>query len=192
MSKKENALRSELSKTRELNQLLVDKISDLESRSRVKKNQNFVQLSQSNIVEIVKLESESASASKILWFLVSKMNKSNAVVISQKTLMVLTGMGRTSVYTAVKHLRNNRWIDVLKVGTANAYVVNSQVFWKSSNDKKYTSFSAQVITSLDEQESENLNVLFESKLKSVPMEFAKGVMSDPEDQVELDFPKRVE
>jgi hypothetical protein len=187
MSKKENSLRSELTKTRELNQLLVDKIMGLESKSRSRKNQNFVQLSQSNIVAIVKLESESPSASKILWFLVSKMNKSNAVVISQKTLMDLTGMGWTSVYNAVKHLRNNRWLDVLKVGTANAYVINSQVFWKSSNDKKYTSFSAEIITSLSEQESENLNVLFESKLRSVPMEFAKGVMTEMEEQSELNF-----
>jgi hypothetical protein len=187
MKASEKELRSELSKTRELNQLLVDKIRDFETSTSHKKNKNFVQLSQKNIVEIVKLESASRSASRILWFLVSKMNKCNAVVISQKTLMELTGMGRTSVYTAVKHLRDGRWIDVLKVGTANAYVVNSQVFWKTTQDKKYTSFSAEVITSLSEQESENLNVLFESKLKSIPMSFAQGAGNFENVQKELDL-----
>lgn len=59
--------------------------------------------------------------------LAEKMNRQNAVVVSQKTLCQLVGKGRTSVYNAVKVLEDGRWLKTLKIGTANAYIVNERV-----------------------------------------------------------------
>lgn len=92
-------------------------------------------------------------ALKILMIIAEKMNRQNAIVISQKTLGELVGKGRTSVYNAVKTLEEGRWIKTLKIGTANAYIVNERVFWNDLTDKRrYAIFSATVIASEAEQE----------------------------------------
>ncbi|EAA4617832.1 plasmid replication initiation protein, partial [Salmonella enterica] len=70
-----------------------------------------------------------------------------------KTLCQLMGKGRTTVYNAVKYLEDEKWIKVLKIGTANAYIVNSQVFWTTGLQKqRYAIFSATVITAATEQD----------------------------------------
>lgn len=133
---------------------LLDLVARKEAEERLnKKSANFVQVSRTVMREIRQLADTNKLALKILMFFGEKMNKQNAIVISQKTLCQLMGKGRTTVYSAVKHLEDKKWIKVLKVGTANAYIVNSQVFWTTDVQKQqYAMFSATVITSASEQE----------------------------------------
>jgi len=49
-------------------------------------------------------------------------------------------------------LREQQWLEVLKVGTANVYRVNSEVFWQDRADGRWTSFQAQVVANFDEQD----------------------------------------
>jgi len=186
-------LELELKKSKEMNNLLLSAIERVDrerlAENLMKKNSDFVQLSNPAIVELVKLSKKHHTAFEILMFLVKKMSKQNAVVVSRKTLSDLTGRTTRTVYNATKYLNDHRWIDVVKVGTANAYLINSQVFFKSSRNKRYATFSAQVITSVGEQESKNLDVMFSSKLKNIPDDVIQKIVSqeDDENQIEIDL-----
>ena len=133
-----------------------NKLIDLIEKERVEKKRlpsDFVQLSRKAMKEIRILAEKNKLSLKILMILAEKMNRQNAVVVSQKTLCQLVGKGRTSVYNAVKVLEDGRWLKTLKIGTANAYIVNERVFWSDLTDKRrYAIFSANVIVSEDEQE----------------------------------------
>jgi len=179
-------LKDELKKTKDINNLLLSCIEknekkELEERIR-KKNHDFVQLSNPAIVELVKLSKRNGTAFEILMFLVKKMNKQNAVVVGRKTLCQLTGKAIKTIYNATKYLQDHRWIDIVKVGSVNAYLINSSVFFKTSNNQRYATFSAQVITSLDEQETKNLDVMFSSKLKNISDDVIKKISSQENDE----------
>lgn len=133
-----------------------NKLLDLIDKERADKKRlpsDFVQLSRNSMKEIRLLADTNKLSLKILMILAEKMNRQNAVVISQKTLCQLLGKGRTSVYNAVKTLEDGRWLKTLKIGTANAYIINERVFWTDLTDKRrYAIFSANVIVSEEEQE----------------------------------------
>lgn len=134
-----------------------NRLVDLLEKERAEKNKktpaDFVQVSRRSMKEIRLLADKNKLAFKILMIIAEKMNKQNAIVISQKTLGQLVGKGRTSVYNAIKTLEDGKWIKSLKIGTANAYIVNEKVFWSDLTDKrKYAIFSATVIAAEDEQE----------------------------------------
>ena len=50
----------------------------------------------------------------------------NAVVCSYKTLTELTGYSRTSIANSLKILRDDNWIETIKIGNATAYCVNGK------------------------------------------------------------------
>lgn len=92
------------------------------------------------------------AAFEILTLITERMNKSNALVISQATLGQLLDYGRTTIHKAIKLLEEEKWLQIVKVGTANAYVVNSKVVWRDHSGKRYSSFYAEIIVSEAEQE----------------------------------------
>lgn len=122
------------------------------AEARAKKNFNFVQIEKRALKEVRTLYERNATAGKLLFILAEKMNRQNALVCSYDTMSKITGLSRQTLYKAVKYLKEENWIQVIKVGTANAYVVNSRVFWQSSGDKKFTVFNAAIVASSDEQD----------------------------------------
>ncbi len=130
------------------------------------KNRDFIQIYKKSIIFMRSLNKIDPNALPILLLLLEKMNRQNAVLISQKALSQITGKTRQTVNKAIKALKKGRYIQIIKVGTANVYVVNSEIAWTSSNNKKYQAFSAQVVADIDEQVEENWKNI---KLKQVPM-----------------------
>ena len=112
-----------------------------------KDNFNFVQLSRSYLKQLRNLARKSPIAHEILYYLVEHMGKTtNAVICSYATLCEITGVSRPTVGRAIKLLKDDNWIDTVKVGNANAYCVNEKVFWQAGrNQRKYAIFSATVI-----------------------------------------------
>lgn len=149
----ENDLLEQIRQLKDEKNKLID-IMEKERSEKVKRSPaDFVQVSRQSMKEIRMLADKNKLALKILMIIAEKMNRQNAIVISQKTLGELVGKGRTSVYNAVKTLEEGRWIKTLKIGTANAYIVNERVFWNDLTDKRrYAIFSATVIASEAEQE----------------------------------------
>lgn len=132
------------------------------------RNMDFVQVQRSELRALTDLSKKNSLAFELLMLFAQSMNKQNAVMMSFETMSFLTDKKRTALSSAIKALKDDQWTQVIKVGTANAYVVNSAVFWTDKGNKKYTSFSAQVITSLGEQEKDVRNST-DIKLKRVPV-----------------------
>lgn len=176
--------KEELTKSRALNTKLVDRINELEAEDRFRKNQNFVQLYKQELVELRALSLKDPNAMSLLLILVEKMNKQNAIIMSQKTMTKITGKSRPTVARAVKILKDTRFIQVVKIGTANAYIINSKVFWQSTTVGKFSSFSATVIASLDEQNKGFEENWKDVELKHVPFLNERAIEA-PEEQQEL-------
>ncbi len=164
-------LQRELRKYKDLNNNLMDHIQEREQEEKTKKNLNFVQLYKQHLMDLRRLTNKDSNALSILLIMVEKMNKQNALIISQKNLEKITGKSRTTVHRAIKVLREEQFIEVIKVGTANAYVVNANVFWQDDHSKKtkFAIFDATVVASLDEQDKQYKENWEGIKLKSVPI-----------------------
>jgi hypothetical protein len=164
------------------------------AEKRAKKNFNFVQIEKKSLRLVRELYDQNATAGRLLFILAEKMNRQNALVCSYDTMSKITGFGRTALYNAVRHLKDNNWIQIIKVGTANAYVINSRVFWQSYGDKKMTVFHATIMTSSDEQDEpvENWDKV---ELKHFPflshdeemVMAGNNEKAPPPDQIEIDY-----
>ena len=161
-------------------------------------NYDFVQVSRRHIDHLNELAAASPSAHALLWKLCKAMNKQNAVMVSQESLMKLTGLSRATIKRSVNLLREQQWIEVLKIGTANVYRVNSAVFWQSRADGRWASFSAEVLVNFDEQDAIT-KALPEPKLRHIPfvepqdeviVTDASKALEPPPEQPMLDFHRK--
>ena len=97
------------------------------------------------------------------------MNNKNLVVASQQLLMEEFEKGRTTVYTAIKFLDEHNFINIAKIGTANAYILNPEIAFQDGHDKKkYVAFEGTILLSKEENKKlfekhnyENIKVLKE-------------------------------
>lgn len=158
-------------------------------------NQGFVQVSRKYLDELDQLAFHSPAARKLLTSLVKAMNKQNAVMVSQESLVKLTGLSKPTVKRAVALLREQNWIEIVKVGTANVYRVNSGVFWTARADGRWASFSAEVIANFEEQDKVT-KATPTPKLRHIPyvqpdedvvVAGAELGSDDPPEQAQLDF-----
>ena len=192
MQTETETLREELTHTRaKLNQA-VDLLEAAKAEKRLPKNMDFVQVSRSEMRAIADLGAKSSLSLEILMMLAQVMNKENAVMMSYETMESLTNKSKRQLSRAISLLKAEHWIQVVKVGTANAYVLNNAVFWTHRGDKKYATFSAKVVTTLDEQDKD-LRRSPTVKLQRVPSLQAseRVALGDeelpPPDQTDLDL-----
>lgn len=158
-------------------------------------NYNFVQVSRNYLKEWRLLMRKSPLASEVLMFLVEHMGRTtNAVVCSYTTLTEATGVSRASVARALKLLKEDNWIDSVKIGNATAYAVNARVFWQAGrHQKQYAIFQATVIASGTEQDSD-FKLKAKESIRHIPfIEENARLMVDnsellsPPDQQDLDL-----
>jgi hypothetical protein len=122
------------------------------AKSLGKNPNDFTMVTRGYWADIRSLSKRSPIGFQILTLLTERMNRTNAVVISQATLCQILGYGRTAVHTAIKLLAAEQWVQVVKIGTSNGYIVNSKVVWRDQGGKRYASFYAEVVVSETEQE----------------------------------------
>ena len=135
--------------------------SSAESRDQ-KKNVDFVQISRKNMAALRKMALENPTAMSLFMFLSQYMDYSGAVICSQTVLQEALNKSRKSIYSAIKYLRENNFIEVLKSGTANVYALNYEVVWSSWNtSKKYAAFKGNILLSKTENQD------FEDRLKKI-------------------------
>ena len=132
-------------------------------------NSDFVQLSKIYMDETVSLANHAPAAFMVLMTLVKQMNKANSVMISNESLERICGVSNSTIKRAIKILREQQWIDVLKVGTSNVYRVNSNVFWQDRADGKWASFQAQVVLNFDEQDETTKKKTVKSWTRHIPL-----------------------
>ena len=133
-------------------------------------NSNFVQLSRAYLAQMRNLARKNPVAHEILYYLVENMGRTtNAIVCSYKTLCEVTGVSRPTVGRAIKTLKDDNWVDVVKTGNASAYCVNERVFWQAGrNQRQYAVFSATVIAAASDQDSDFHNKA-KHKLTYIPV-----------------------
>lgn len=101
------------------------------------------------------LMKNSPAAYRILRFLVLNMDKYNAVICSYKVMQEKLGYSRTTVADAVRVLKEHNYINVVRTGGSNVYMINKHLYWNSwGSNYAYAKFSANVIISASEQEKE--------------------------------------
>lgn len=169
--------------------------AQLETGPEGRENYNFVQLSRGYLKQMRMLARKSPIAHEILYYLVEHMGRTtNAVVCSRAVLAEVTGTTTRTVSRAISLLKDENWLDTVKIGNANAYCVNARVFWQAGrNQKHYAVFSAVVIAAASEQES-NFREKAKEKLTYIPILEANDVPMintaerlPPPDQQDLDL-----
>ena len=145
------------------------------------KNKDFVQVYRDHLDDIARLAGENYTAYKLLMLLCKHMDGTNALCVSNIALQELLECGKATICRAIKYLKDNGWICVLKSGTSNVYIVNPDVAWTSyGNQKKYCKFQANVILSSSENAEYLNNPKATTHFKTVDQEFMKSVKEKQE------------
>jgi hypothetical protein len=128
---------------------------------------------------------------QLMAYFYDRMNASNALIVSQAKLCKVLDCHRNTVRTVIKRLEELRYIDIMKVGVQNCYIINEQVAWKTGRDKKKNAiFSAVVVADWDEQLSEHFKH-WTSPLQPVPRNWIDALASDKEDDRLANLKKQV-
>ena len=116
-----------------------------------KKNTDFVQLYRKHMSEIRWLARTNALACEIFLFIIEHMDRTNALACSYSVLEDYTGKSKSSVTRAIKVLRENGFLSILKMGNCNVYVINQEVAWTSYGENKdFCKFNGNIIVSKKE------------------------------------------
>lgn len=138
------------------------------------KNDNFVQLYREHINDIANLALSNKPAYRLFMLLIEHMDGTNALAVSNAALQELLGYSKVTVCKAIKFLKDNGWVCILKNGTSNVYVVNPEVAWTSyDNQKKYCKFNANVLLSSTENAEYLNNPNASTHFKTIDAEFMK-------------------
>lgn len=120
-----------------------------------------------------KLTMSNPRAASVLHTLVAQMGRHNAVIISLPNLARLAGCSRNTLIRAISTLRDQNWIQVMRMGasgTTNVYIINDRVGWTGSRDAiRYSLFSATVFLSEDEQVGGELSNSQTTPLERIPV-----------------------
>lgn len=91
------------------------------------------------------------TALAVLHFMISRLQRgANGLVISAPALARAMGISERTAKSATAILRDMKFVQILKSGNTNVYIVNSRVAWQGARGARYASFNAQLV--LDEQE----------------------------------------
>ena len=132
-----------------------DKEKEIEDKKKNSPYQNWLQVNNSN--ESYKAESwlvrNSPVAYQVLRFLAKEMDNFNALVCSFKVMEEALGYKRNALSRAVHLLKEHGYIDIKKSGSANVYLINKELYWKSyGKNYRYAEFSAKIVIAESEQE----------------------------------------
>jgi biotin operon repressor len=158
---------------------------------------DFVQYTRGYLKDQRSMARRSPAAWQVFTLLVERMNKGNALVISQATMAQILGYTRTTINSAVKLLEAEHWLQVVKIGQANGYLINSKVVWRDHSGKRYGTFNAQVVVSEDEQSRpvedwENIELRHVPVLRNGEIPVLTDEDLPPPDQRELLPPDSIE
>lgn len=129
---------------------LEEKTNDIIEKDE-KKNSDFVQLYRNHITEVRWLLKKNPLACEIFLFLLEHMDTSNALACSSALLEDYFEKSRTTIFRAIKVLKEEGFVHTLKLGTSNVYIVNQDIAWSSWNNKKeYCKFEGKILVSRKE------------------------------------------
>jgi Fe2+ or Zn2+ uptake regulation protein len=151
----------------------------------------WLQLEKKAAKELQSLAIRSPAAMGTLLYMVNHMGRSNALVVSQKTMAESLGISLKSVGNSVKLLTEHHFIEAIKVGNMTVYKVNSRVAWQGHRGARFAHFGAEVVA-MENEQAQPIDDL--PALKQVPVLhegerlLVGNEQTDPPDQGELELP----
>ncbi len=113
----------------------------------------FLQVNQDNYKAEDWLMKKSPAAYRVLRFIAKNMDNYNALICSYTVFAETLGYSRQTIFSAIKLLKEKKFIDVVKSGNANVYLMNKELYWHSyGTNYARAEFGAKIIVSADEQE----------------------------------------
>ena len=101
-------------------------------------------------------------ASSLLFFILEHMDNRNALACSYSVFEDYFGKHKTTIYRNLKILQDNGFLDILKMGTSNVYIVNADLAWTDKNNaKKYTKYDGKILVSKKENKDYEYRNQFE-------------------------------
>jgi Fe2+ or Zn2+ uptake regulation protein len=141
----------EFKKIKRLLEIQEEEQEKKEQKQEQEKNANFVQLYRDHMPEVRWLMTNHSFASSLLFFILEHMDNRNALACSYSVFEDYFGKSRMTIYRAVKVLEENGFIDVLKMGTSNVYIVNADLAWTDrNNNKKFAKYDGKILVSKKE------------------------------------------
>ena len=129
-------------------------VTDFETGEQKLLNTGFSQVYDSSWKIFRTLLDENAVALKVLTWLIEKADRRNAILVSFSAMGKGIGIHPRTAQYAIAHLKEKKYVTVLKSGNMNIYVLNDRIVWKDTADKKdkFSQFSAEVYLVASEQE----------------------------------------
>ena len=91
------------------------------------KNGNFVQFYRIICKLYQSLPAKNPTAFQIFMFICEHMDGYNALMASYQVFMDYTGKSKDTIRKAIKYLYDNGYVDILKSGTSNVYIINQAI-----------------------------------------------------------------
>jgi len=126
----------------------------------------WLQFEKGSLRELQTLAIEHPMAMGTLMFMINNMSRSNALMVSQKAMAQRLKIAPRSVKGAVAILLEHGFIQVVKVGTSNVYVVNTKVAWQGNRGARFAHFHADILAIEEEQDEGTIDG--QATLKQVP------------------------
>jgi hypothetical protein len=154
--------KDELIKFQKLMKIHDEEETELKKQEQDNKNTNFIQLYRDHMPEMRWLMTNHQFASSLLFFILEHMDNRNALACSYSVFEDYFGKHKTTIYRNLKILQDNGFLDILKMGTSNVYIVNADLAWTDKNNaKKYTKYDGKILVSKKENKDYDYRNQFE-------------------------------
>jgi len=186
-----------IERNKRLNDLLQNTAAQLEEERRLNlltKNRvtgGYYMMSRAAEKNLRALQKENPTAALVFSVIRENMQMgTNAVTISNPVLAKILGQSARTVARATKQLAEHAYVQSVKVGNTNTYVVNEQVAFAGSKGQRKAVFSATVVAHECEQDEGWDQV---KRLKAIPIIYddERPVLGEevlpPPDQTDLDL-----
>ena len=188
------ALENKLSETRALLSSTVDTLNEERRLSASTKNKvsgGYYMMSRASEKNLRVLQNDSPPGALVFSVIRENMQMgTNAVTISNGVLSKILGKSRATITRAISYLATNNYVQIIKVGNVNTYVVNEQIAFSGRAGQRTAVYSATMVAHESEQEEGWDRI---KKLKSVPLiyENERAILSSenlsPPDQKDIDL-----
>lgn len=154
--------------------------AEAEARERAKKNDNFYMIFREHADKIDELIKISPPAAQIFMFLAKTVDRTNALVASGKAIASECNLSEATVSRALKVLTakdengNGKYLEIIKTGQSNIFVLNPDIVWNAwATGKDSCLFgNAKVLVSVNEQDTimrKRLTMLIQKKISETKM-----------------------
>ncbi|MGB0848848.1 MAG: replication/maintenance protein RepL, partial [Thiolinea sp.] len=193
----DKAIKKIVERNSQLNALLQNTVDALQEERRLNaatKNHvpgGFYMMSRLAEKNLRQLQREAPTAALVFSVIRENMQiGTNAVTISNQALAKILGKSPRTVARSTKYLSDNSYVQIIKIGNTNTYVVNEQIAFAGSVGQRKAVFSSSIVAHECEQEPGWNDV---KTLKSVPIIYdsERVILNNeelpPPDQTDLDL-----